>query len=85
MFRVTHLAADRFRGSQVRTFPHQAQPNCCHAPGRSRIQYRELKQVLLEVDREATEILTRKPSRFTIPFNLLTSMDTYRISLDVRV
>ena len=48
-------------------------------------QYRELKRVLLEVDREAMEILTRTPSTFTILFGILTSVDTYRISLDVHV
>jgi len=48
-------------------------------------QYWELKQLLLEVDREAMEILTRTPSRFTILFGILTSVDTYRISLDVHV
>ena len=51
----------------------------------TRNQYRELKQLLLEADREAKEILTRTPSRFTILFGILTSVDMYRISLDVHV
>jgi len=45
-------------------------------------QYRELKQVLLEVDEE---ILTRTPSRLIILFGILTSVDTSRISLDIHV
>jgi len=48
-------------------------------------QYRKLKQVLLEVDGAAMQILTRTPSRFVIPFDLLTSVDTHRIPLDVHV
>jgi len=56
------------------------------APGRvARIQYMDLKQLLLEMDRETTEILTRKRSRFAISFDLFTSVDTHRISLDVQV
>ena len=47
-------------------------------------QYRELKRVLLEVD-EAMQILTRMSSRFIIPSDLLTSVDTHRIPLDVHV
>jgi len=48
-------------------------------------QYRKLKQVLLEVDGAAMQILTRMSSRFIILFNLLTSVDTHRIPLDVHV
>ena len=40
-------------------------------------QYRELKRVLLEVDREAMQTPTRTPSRFVILFDLFTSMDIY--------
>jgi len=56
-----------------------------HSPADTEIakdQYRELKRVLLEVDEE---ILTRTPSRCIILFGILTSVDTYRISLDVHV
>jgi len=48
-------------------------------------QYRELKRVLLEVDGEAMQTLTRTSSRMIILFDLLTSVGTYRISLDVHV
>jgi len=48
-------------------------------------QYRRLERVLLEVDREATNILTRTPSGFAILLDLLTLVDTYRISLDFYV
>jgi len=48
-------------------------------------QYRELKRALLEVDRQAMDMLTRTSSRFIILFDLLTSVGTYRISLDVYV
>ena len=47
--------------------------------------YRELKEALLEMDREATEILTRTPSRFVVLFDLLTPADMYRISPDIHV
>jgi len=50
----------------------------------ARDDYRKLKQTLLEVDREEMEILTRTPSRSIVPFDLLTSVNTYRISLNVR-
>ena len=46
-------------------------------------QYQELKEVLLEVDREATEILTRTP--LICSFNLLTPADVHRISLNVHL
>ena len=47
--------------------------------------YGELERVLLEVDREAMEILTRTPSRFDILFDSLTSVNTYRNPLDIHV
>lgn len=46
-------------------------------------QYRKLKDALLEVDREALEILTRTPFRSTNLFNLFTPADAHRIPLDV--
>jgi len=44
-----------------------------------RDQYMMLKRVLLEVD------LTRTPFRFIILFDILTLVDTHRISLDIHV
>jgi len=52
---------------------------------KAREQYKELKRVLLEVDREASEILTRTPFRLTNLSNLLTPADVHRIPLDVHV
>jgi len=46
-------------------------------------QYKELKNVLLEVDREALEILTRTPFRLIDLFNLLTLVEAHRIPLNV--
>ena len=46
-------------------------------------QYRELKQVLLGVDRQAMDTQTRTSSRLTTLFDLFTSANTYRISLDI--
>ena len=46
--------------------------------------YRELKRVLLGVEGEAANRLTRTPPRFFL-FGLLTPKDTYRISLDLHV
>ena len=51
----------------------------------ARGDYRELKEVLLEMDREALEILTSTPLRLTNLFGLLTTADTHRIPLDVRL
>ena len=49
-------------------------------------KYGELKTVLLEVDREATNILARTPPSLLILFeSLLTPVGTYRITLDLRV
>jgi len=45
--------------------------------------YRGLKEGLLEVDREALEILTRTPFRSINFFGLLTPVGTHRIPLDV--
>jgi len=44
---------------------------------------KKFKKALLEVDREALEILTRKPSRLTGPSNLLTPADVHRIPLNI--
>jgi len=46
-------------------------------------RYRKLKEALLEVDREALEILTRKSSRLTDHFDLLTPIDVHRIPLNI--
>jgi len=46
-------------------------------------RYGELKVVLLEVDREALEALTRTSSRLFNLFNLLTPADVHRIPLEV--
>jgi len=48
-------------------------------------QYRELKGVLLEVDMEALEVLTRTSFRRIKVFNLLTPAGFHRIPLDVRL
>ena len=52
-------------------------------PQRTRGQYQELKGILLEVDREATEILTSTPSRPTELFDPLTPVGIHRISLNI--
>jgi len=52
-------------------------------PRSSRQQYEELKEVLLEVDKDATEILTRTPSRLTSIFGSLTQVCIHRIPLDI--
>ena len=52
-------------------------------PQRTRRQYQELKEILLEVDREATEILTSTPSRPTNILNSLIPAGIYRIPLNV--
>ena len=49
----------------------------------ARGQYEELKKLLLRVDREALEILTRTPLIYSS--NILTPADVHRISLDVRL
>jgi len=51
----------------------------------SKDQYGKLKKILLEVDRKALETLTRTSSGSIVPYNLLTSVDTHRIPLDVHV
>jgi len=48
-------------------------------------RYRELKNVLLEVDRKTSEILTRTPFRSTNLFGLLTPADIRRIPLDLHL
>ena len=47
-------------------------------------QYEGLRKVLVEVDGETVDVLARMSPRF-IHFNLLTSTDTCRIPLDLRV
>ena len=54
----------------------------CHQQAKK--QCRELKRVLLEVDRETVNTLTRKPLT-CICFGLLTPPDAYRISPDLHV
>ena len=51
----------------------------------AREDYKRLKDVLLEVDREALEILTRTPFRLYNSFNLLTPADIHRMPLEVRL
>ena len=46
-------------------------------------QYGGLKEVLLNIDKEAINILTRKHSRLAVPFNLLTLLGKHRIPLKV--
>ena len=48
-----------------------------------KMQYGKLKEVLLEVDGEALEILTRMPFRLTNPSDLLTTVDIHRIPLNI--
>ena len=50
---------------------------------KARKQYGKLKKLLLEVDREAMEILTRTP--FIYSFDLLTQAVVHRIQLDFRL
>ena len=54
-------------------------------PPRTKRQYQELKEVAVEVDREATEILTRTLSRPTNLLNSLTLAGICRIPLDVHL
>ena len=51
----------------------------------AKVEYTELKEVLLEVDREALETLTRMPSRLINLFKILTQGDAHRIPLDVHL
>jgi len=55
-----------------------------HIP-EAREQYEELREVLLEVDKEASEILTRTTFRLISLFNLLTPVDVHRIPLNVHL
>jgi len=52
---------------------------------RRKDQYETLREVLLEVEMEATEILTRKPLRLAVPFHLLIPMDRHEVQLDIYV
>ena len=52
---------------------------------RTKRECEELKAVLLEVDGEANDMLTREPLGLVIPFNLLTPTDMHRMPLSVRV
>lgn len=54
-------------------------------PQRTKRQYQELKGILVEVDRETTEILTRTPFRPTNLLNPLTPTVICRISLGVHL
>ena len=48
-------------------------------------QYGALREILLDLDREALGVLTRMSLRLTTLFELLTHVDTYRITFDVHV
>ena len=48
-------------------------------------RYERLKEVLLEVDREVLEVLTRTPFRLFSLFSLLTSADIHRSPFDVHL
>jgi len=52
---------------------------------RMKEQYGKLREVLLEVDREATVTLIREPPVLIVPFSPLTTADRYRMSLDFYV
>ena len=52
---------------------------------RAKGQYINLKETLLEADREALEVLTRTPSAYIVLSDLLNPADTFRIPLDVRL
>ena len=51
----------------------------------AREQYGALKELLLEVDRKASETLTRTPFKLINLFNLLTPANFHRIPLDVHL
>ena len=55
-----------------------------HVP-EAKAQYKKLKRVLLEVDRETLEVLTRMPFKMINSFNLLTPVDDHRIPLNVHL
>ena len=79
---------DHIFGQLDMGFEHLKQQNPTlmetHIPASIR-QYRMLEVVLLEVDGEALEVLTRTPFRFTNSLSLLTPVDGHRIPLDVRL
>jgi len=50
---------------------------------RAKSEYGAIKELLLEVDGKASEILARTPLRLTDSFDLLTPTDVHRIPLDV--
>ena len=52
---------------------------------RMKCQYGELRETLLEVDREVLKILTRALSRLTTLFEPLTHVDTHRITFGVHM
>ena len=52
---------------------------------RMKRRYGKFKETLLEVDREALEVLSRALSRLTTLFELLTHVGTHRITFDVHV
>ena len=54
-------------------------------PQRIKREYKELKDTLLEVDEEATNILTRTPSGLTNLFDSLTPVGTHRVPLDIHL
>jgi len=74
--RLDRVLARSDRGLNLLRAPRQ---RCQHILG----QYEELKEVLLEVDKEATEVLTSTPSRLTSLFGSLTLVCIHRIPLDV--
>ena len=49
------------------------------------IRYEQLRETLLEVDREALEVLTRASPGLTALFGLLTHVDTHRIAFNIHV
>ena len=67
--RLDHVLGELDKGSEH--FKRQEPPNVWHIQ-EAREQYGELKELLLEVDREALAILTRTPLRLINMYTLLT-------------
>jgi len=81
--RLDHILAQLGRGLG---FLKQQKPilGQGHIP-EARERYGKLKGELMEVGREALEVLTRMPFRLINSFDLLTPVDVRRVTLDVRL
>ena len=81
--RLDHILAELDRG--LKHFQKYAPSLNRGHLRRSKIRYREFRETLLEVDREASEVLIRTSPRSTALSELLTHTDVRRITFDVHV